>query len=75
MREVQASNGFSAQGDHRLLFGLGARAGAVDVNILWCGKYLDKRTLAIDQYHAIGFANTNGIPATQASHPVATSSK
>lgn len=37
VREVQASNGFSAQGDRRLLFGLGDYHGDVTARIYWCG--------------------------------------
>ena len=36
-REVRASNGFSAQGDSRLLFGL-SREAATEVHIHWCGE-------------------------------------
>lgn len=36
MREVHAANGFSAQGDRRLLFGLGAVQDASNVAIHWC---------------------------------------
>ena len=36
-REVTAANGFSAQGDRRLLFGLGEYAGSFAVEISWCG--------------------------------------
>jgi Na+-translocating ferredoxin:NAD+ oxidoreductase RnfD subunit len=38
LREVHASNGFSSQGDKRLLFGLGNDAGEVEVVINWCGN-------------------------------------
>ncbi|MDY6802691.1 MAG: FG-GAP-like repeat-containing protein [Cyanobacteriota bacterium] len=37
LREVSASNGFSAQGDKRLLFGFGNDSGEVEVTINWCG--------------------------------------
>jgi len=37
VREVQAANGFSAQSDRRLLFGLGARAGKITAQVHWCG--------------------------------------
>ena len=38
LREVQESNGFSAQGDRRLLFGLGNEiVQEVPVKIYWCG--------------------------------------
>jgi Na+-translocating ferredoxin:NAD+ oxidoreductase RnfD subunit len=36
-REVQASNGFSAQGDSRLLFGLGENRDTITLRIFWCG--------------------------------------
>ncbi|MBC6423489.1 MAG: ASPIC/UnbV domain-containing protein [Hormoscilla sp. SP5CHS1] len=37
-REVRESNGFSAQGDRRLLFGLGHQTQEVQVQIYWCGN-------------------------------------
>ena len=54
VREVQASNGFSAQGDRRLLFGLGAYAGEVRARIQWCGGVAsEERTLAGDRYYRL----------------------
>ena len=38
LRELRASNGFSAQGDSRVLFGLGAYKGEITINIDWCGN-------------------------------------
>ncbi len=38
VREVQSANGFSAQSDRRLLFGLGETAGKVTASIRWCGS-------------------------------------
>ncbi|HSE01155.1 MAG TPA: FG-GAP-like repeat-containing protein [Burkholderiales bacterium] len=38
LREIQAANGFSAQSDRRLLFGLGHAEGPVEVTIHWCGE-------------------------------------
>src|SRR5439155_1081365 len=35
MREVQIANGFSAQNDRRLLFGLGDYAGPVEIEVHW----------------------------------------
>jgi Na+-translocating ferredoxin:NAD+ oxidoreductase RnfD subunit len=54
MREVHAANGFSAQSDRRLLFGLAHAAGPVEVAIFWCGKPEPQR-LAIEpgRYHRI----------------------
>ena len=54
LREVQASNGFSAQGDARLLFGLGHYSGAPSVEIQWCGRGAPQ-TLALEpsRYHSI----------------------
>jgi hypothetical protein len=34
-REVQSNSGFSAQGDRRLLFGLGLKPGKISLEILW----------------------------------------
>jgi enediyne biosynthesis protein E4 len=56
MREVQIENGFSAQGDRRLLFGLGDYSGPVEIKISWYGaetQYV--RDLALDQYHEIHY--------------------
>ncbi len=54
LREVQASNGFSAQGDSRLLFGLGESGGPVTVDINWCGHERPE-TVQLDamQYHVV----------------------
>ena len=53
-REVQASNGFSAQGDHRLLLGLGEHTGAVRVRIEWCGGVvIEEKTFEPDRYHTL----------------------
>ncbi|HYW18904.1 MAG TPA: FG-GAP-like repeat-containing protein [Nodularia sp. (in: cyanobacteria)] len=53
LREVQASNGFSAQGDKRLLFGLGnTQEETIAVEIHWCGdKNIQNQQLQINQYH------------------------
>ena len=54
MREVHGANGFSAQGDRRLLFGLGALQGKVNAAIYWCGeREAQMVTLDINAYHAI----------------------
>lgn len=56
MREVQIANGFSAQGDRRLLFGLGEYSGPVTVEIKWYGaETLMLSNLALDQYHSITY--------------------
>ena len=54
LREVQISNGFSAQGDNRLLFGLGDYRGKVTVAVNWCGQQ-EPQTLELEamQYHVI----------------------
>ena len=53
-REVVSANGFSAQGDRRLLFGLGDYVGPVSVDISWCGEELQQvDDLPIDRYHRI----------------------
>ncbi len=53
-REVQASNGFSAQGDNRLLFGLAENRDDVRVKIYWCGRRTPQVIkLAPGQYHHI----------------------
>lgn len=56
MREVQIANGFSAQGDRRLLFGLGHYAGPVTVEIQWYGAETEVLSnLTLDRYHAIEY--------------------
>ena len=53
-REVTSANGFSAQGDRRLLFGLGDFDGPVTVNIEWCGTEREQfADLRINRYHRI----------------------
>ena len=57
MREVQIANGFSAQGDRRLLFGLGDYAGPVKVEVRWYGaETVTYDDLALDQYHRMLYA-------------------
>jgi hypothetical protein len=54
MREVHAANGFSAQGDRRLLFGLGSATGPVEAAIYWCGARDPQRiALVMDRYHRV----------------------
>jgi len=54
MREVHAANGFSAQGDRRLLFGLGTHKGSVQAEIYWCGSREPRRvTLPANRYHQL----------------------
>jgi len=54
-RELRASNGFSAQGDSRILFGLGIYKGEVMVQIDWCGKKSLSifKTTELNQYQKI----------------------
>jgi Na+-translocating ferredoxin:NAD+ oxidoreductase RnfD subunit len=50
VREVHASNGLSAQGDVRLLFGLGDYEGEVQLDIGWCGGRRQMISVASGQY-------------------------
>lgn len=50
VREVHASNGLSAQGDARLLFGLGDYEGEVQLRINWCGGRRQMMSVASGQY-------------------------
>jgi len=52
VRELRASNGFSAQGDSRVLFGLGEYTDDVTININWCGQLPNNRTVisTLNQY-------------------------
>ena len=53
-REVRAGSGFSAQGDMRLLFGLGAVQGPVRVEILWPDGLTEQFTVKVlDRYSAV----------------------
>jgi hypothetical protein len=55
-REVQIENGFSAQGDRRLLFGLGDHDGPVELEISWYGRETQYvNGLALDHYHEIHY--------------------
>jgi Na+-translocating ferredoxin:NAD+ oxidoreductase RnfD subunit len=64
LREVQESNGFSAQGDRRLLFGLGSEmAGEVPVEIHWCGEETPQQVqLQPNQYHHLVQGMLKGDP-------------
>jgi hypothetical protein len=54
VREVHAANGFAAQGDRRVHFGLGARSAPAQLEIRWCGAAEAQRlTLAAGRYHRV----------------------
>ena len=56
MREKVAVNGFNAQSDNRIVFGLKDFDGAIDVEIDWCLK--EKKTYTftkLNQYHKVDF--------------------
>lgn len=56
-REVYASNGLSAQNDHRLVIGLAqTKPESVNVFIQWCGQGAEeeRRDLVLNRYHDIG---------------------
>jgi Na+-translocating ferredoxin:NAD+ oxidoreductase RnfD subunit len=54
MREVNVVNGFSSQNDRRIHFGLGDRAGPVDIEISWCGGPPERRgPFEPGRYHAL----------------------
>jgi len=56
MREVQIANGFSAQGDRRLLCGLGDYSGPVDVEVHWYGGPIEHyRDLQLDRYQTLRY--------------------
>lgn len=52
-REVTASNGFSAQNDSRLLFGVGEYNGPVNVELTWCGTTVQSTSLSTGAYHTV----------------------
>jgi len=56
-REVRLSNGFSAQGDKRIVFGLGQgnTMGNTDVSIQWCGRGPKQliKGLILNEYHIL----------------------
>jgi enediyne biosynthesis protein E4 len=53
-REVIAVNGFSAQSDRRLLFGLGASSGPVTASVFWCAATTPQKfVLRPGQYHQL----------------------
>lgn len=53
-REVMAVNGFSAQSDRRLVFGLGAASGPVTVSVAWCASQPPQRfVLEPGRYHRL----------------------
>jgi hypothetical protein len=54
VQEVTVTNAFSAQGDRRLHFGLGAHAGPVEVTVGWCGaEPVPVGRLDVDRYHEL----------------------
>jgi hypothetical protein len=64
MREVQIANGFSAQGDRRLLFGLGDYGGRVKVEVRWYGaETITYDDLALAPYHRIVYPPSQLKPA------------
>jgi hypothetical protein len=56
-RETTASNGLSAQGDARLLFGLDDYQGSVKTVIRWCGLEQQHLLLQPGRYHTIQQTN------------------
>ena len=53
-REVRASNGFSSQGDTRVLFGLRGNQSVVDISINWCGTaIMQNLKLETNKYHDV----------------------
>lgn len=54
VREVSAANGFAAQGDRRMHFGLGGRQGPVELEIRWCGA-AEAQALRLEpgRYHRV----------------------
>ncbi len=58
MREVQIANGFSAQSDRRVLFGLGDYEGGVEIEVHWYGaETVLYRDLALDRYHVLRYVS------------------
>jgi len=53
IREITASNGLSAQSEHRLLFGLGDYGGNVHTRINWCGISEEDLQLQSGRYHRV----------------------
>jgi Na+-translocating ferredoxin:NAD+ oxidoreductase RnfD subunit len=52
--EVQSVTGFSAQGDRRVHFGLGAEAGEASLEVTWCGRETHSYPVAeLNRYHEI----------------------
>jgi hypothetical protein len=64
VREVRLANGFSAQGDRRLLFGLGAGSVCVtEVRVDWYGGSSQVvKGLEVDRYHAVHQATVEDLP-------------
>lgn len=65
-REVTAANGFSAQGDRRLLFGMGDYSGPFEVEVSWCGgTRVTLKNLTLNRYYTIR-QSTSATPHTVA---------
>jgi hypothetical protein len=54
LREVQAANGFAAQHDNRVHFGLGSSPPeTVRIRVRWCGGAWSEYSLAANRYHEV----------------------
>ena len=53
-REIYSVNGFSAQSDRRLHFGLGNYSGNIKLKVNWCNKEINEYSFdGLNQYHEI----------------------
>lgn len=56
IREAQLVNGFEAQNDLRIHFGLAKHEGPIDVEVNWCGsKVVKYENVNVNKYHSLVF--------------------
>lgn len=70
LREVQIANGFSAQGDRRLHYGLASCPGPARLEVSWYGA--EKRVyegLALDRYYTLTYGEPAARPQPQPMRP------
>jgi hypothetical protein len=74
--EVRLANGFSAQDDRRLRFGLGSYTGTVTARVAWYGgPTITYPGLHLDRYHSLKQLSTSIDPAKSVARPEPTPSR
>jgi sRNA-binding protein len=53
LKYILASNGLGAQSDSRVLFALDEGIERVEIEVSWCGRWMESHTSYVRKYHAI----------------------